>query len=574
MRNLLESLSGSTDFMPHGYCLVWDPGLLFLHVGSDILTGFSYFLIASALFYLVIKRRDLPFYWMFHLFGVFIFACGTTHLLAAWTVYVPSYWFAGIIKTATAVVSIATAVLLVPLLPKILTLPNLRNALEENRQLNQQLLTQINSLQDEVSKRQEAEDQLRKNNALLTSLMDSIPDLIFYKDNSSVYLGCNREFSVFAGCKKEEIAGRTDFDFFPKKLAEFFREKDRQMLTAGEARRNEEWVEYPDGHRVLLDTLKTPFYDQNQQLLGLIGISRNITARKLVEEALRKSERQLRSVIEASHDAIIIINSESTILSCNPGGEKIFGYSASELLGKPLSILMPDRYKERHYQGLKHFTQTGDSLYLGEILEFEGVRKDGSEFPLELNISAWTVDETLYFSGVLRDVSERKQLESVKANAYERFKTLVNSLDALVYVADMETYELLFINEYGQKIWGDITRKICWQSLQTGQSAPCSFCTNPKLLTSEGKPAGVCVWEFQNTVNGEWYECRDQAIEWADGRYVRMEIATNITTRKNTELEKIKLETHRHPGRRHCPRLQQHPGSDHRLHRHPHAGCR
>ncbi len=117
----------------------------------------------------------------------------------------------------------------------------------------------------------------------------------------------------------------------------------------------------------------------------------------------------------------------------------------------------------------------------------------------------------------------------------ERFRTLVNNLDSLVYVADLETYELLFINEYGRKIWGDIVGNICWQALQAGQQGPCEFCTNGRLLNDNGEPLGVFVWEFQNTVDGEWYECRDQAIRWPDGRYVRMEIATNITRRKLSE---------------------------------------
>ncbi len=117
----------------------------------------------------------------------------------------------------------------------------------------------------------------------------------------------------------------------------------------------------------------------------------------------------------------------------------------------------------------------------------------------------------------------------------ERFRTLVNNLDSLVYVADMETYELLFINEYGRKIWGDVVGRICWQALQSGQQGPCEFCTNGRLLNDSGEPLGVFVWEFQNTVDGEWYECRDQAIRWPDGRYVRMEIATNTTRRKLSE---------------------------------------
>ena len=108
----------------------------------------------------------------------------------------------------------------------------------------------------------------------------------------------------------------------------------------------------------------------------------------------------------------------------------------------------------------------------------------------------------------------------------------MNSLDAFVYIADMETHEILFINEYGRKVWGDIEGQLCWKVIQTGQSGPCSFCTNDRLLDPQGLSTGTYRWEFQNTKNGQWYDCRDKAVPWLDGRMVRMEIATDITERK------------------------------------------
>ena len=121
--------------------------------------------------------------------------------------------------------------------------------------------------------------------------------------------------------------------------------------------------------------------------------------------------------------------------------------------------------------------------------------------------------------------------------SYHSIATILDSLDALVYVADMDTYELLYINKYGRDIFGDIQGKICWKSLQEGQDGPCSFCTNDRLLDNNGKPTGAYVWEFQNTIDKRWYQCRDQAITWVDGRLVRMEIATDITERKLAEEE-------------------------------------
>ncbi len=115
------------------------------------------------------------------------------------------------------------------------------------------------------------------------------------------------------------------------------------------------------------------------------------------------------------------------------------------------------------------------------------------------------------------------------------YLTLLDSVDAVIYVADMQTYELLFMNKMAREISGGSLGGTCWATLQANQNKPCLFCTNDRLLDKDGNPKEPYVWEFQNTLNKEWYECRDQAVRWPDGRLVRMEIATNITKRKLAE---------------------------------------
>lgn len=141
-------------------------------------------------------------------------------------------------------------------------------------------------------------------------------------------------------------------------------------------------------------------------------------------------------------------------------------------------------------------------------------------------------DDISFALEVARREEQRRHSTELLAENSARLATIMDSINALIYVADLDTFEILFINEYGRKIWGDITGKICWQTLQDGQPGPCAFCSNDKLLNADGTPTGVYVWEFQNTVTGRWYDCRDQAIRWNDGRMVRMEIATDITESK------------------------------------------
>jgi diguanylate cyclase (GGDEF)-like protein len=120
---------------------------------------------------------------------------------------------------------------------------------------------------------------------------------------------------------------------------------------------------------------------------------------------------------------------------------------------------------------------------------------------------------------------------------YRSMASVLDSLDAAVYVCDIATGEMLFLNQYGRNRWGEYRGRKCWQVLQAGQKGPCAFCTNHLLLDEHGEPNPPYVWEFQNSRDGRWYQCRDQAIRWGDGRMVRMEIATDITERKNMELE-------------------------------------
>jgi len=141
----------SPDFMPHGHCYFWDPTLVWLHAASDSLIALSYYVIPLTLLYFVRKRKDLPFNWMFVMFGIFIFGCGTTHVMEVWTLWNGTYRLAGVIKAITALSSIATAVMLLPLIPKALALPSP----EELRRVNAALRASRNELERRVLERTE-----------------------------------------------------------------------------------------------------------------------------------------------------------------------------------------------------------------------------------------------------------------------------------------------------------------------------------------------------------------------------------------------------------------------------------
>ena len=119
-----------SDYMAHGFCFSWEPGLVWLHVTSDILTGVAYYAIAIAMAYFAYKRRDLPFIMVFLFFGLFILACGTTHFFSAYTIYVPDYWAEGYIKAFTMVVSAVAAILFIPKIPIAIEMPSMAKTLK------------------------------------------------------------------------------------------------------------------------------------------------------------------------------------------------------------------------------------------------------------------------------------------------------------------------------------------------------------------------------------------------------------------------------------------------------------
>ncbi|MEI6674087.1 MAG: PAS domain S-box protein [Verrucomicrobiota bacterium] len=144
------------------------------------------------------------------------------------------------------------------------------------------------AVKDDITERKQAEEEIKQQSALINSLLNSVPDMVFFKNTEGVYLGCNPGFIEFTGRSKDEIVGKTDHDLFDKEIADYFQEQDRQMLLGGKTRRNDEWVTYPDGKKVLLDTMKTPYRGPDGELIGVLGISRDITIQERAELALKR----------------------------------------------------------------------------------------------------------------------------------------------------------------------------------------------------------------------------------------------------------------------------------------------
>jgi signal transduction histidine kinase/DNA-binding NarL/FixJ family response regulator len=169
------------------------------------------------------------------------------------------------------------------------------------------------------------------------------------------------------------------------------------------------------------------------------------------------------------------------------------------------------------------------SIFSTEPLSF-----DPDEFDLLVDLAG----NLAYWIISIRNRMARREAEAALQLSHERFLAVMDSLDAVVYVSDMVSHELLFANKYVRDNFPCESRKLCWQVFQDAAAdGPCAFCTNKFLLDSGGRPTGVHQWEYGNPVTGRWYDIRDRAIRWVDGRMVRLEIATDMTNRKTAEEE-------------------------------------
>jgi PAS domain S-box-containing protein/putative nucleotidyltransferase with HDIG domain len=244
-------------------------------------------------------------------------------------------------------------------------------------------------------------------------------------------------------------------------------------------------------------------------------------------EDLKLSEQQFQTIFEYAPDGYYLCDLQGNFLDGNLEAERITGYQRGELIGKNFltaGLITANQIPKAVTLLTKN--QLGRSTGPDE---FVLTRRDGSRIQLEISTHPVLLGERSVILGIARDISNRKQAEETLARAYDSLTRVLEGIDAHVYVADLENYEILYMNkkmieDYG----GNFTGKHCYRVFR-GESRPCSICTKPQLLNLNGEPGEVVVWEAQNVKNGRWYRNYDRVIYWIDQRLVKLQIAIDIT---------------------------------------------
>ena len=428
--DFFKLLFTSSEFQPHGFCYQWNTGLVWLHVLSDVLIALAYFTIPLTLLWFVRKRRDLPFSWMFALFGVFIVACGTTHVMEVWNLWHAQYWLAGVVKAITAAASVSTAILLTRLAPRAVELPNTSQWIQANAEL-----------QREVHERRELEVEIRLSEANYretAALLDLTHDAIFVRNLKNEIVFWNKGAEKLYGWRKDEIRGKTIHDLlqtvFPNPSANIEAEMFKNGYWEGELLHRRR-----DGTTLVVSSRWALRTDEGGKPIAILESNRDITQRQ-------REEEKFRNLLEAAPDAMVIVDGAGKIQLVNSQTEKLFGYAREEILGKPVEILVPQRFHGRHEAQRTEYSESPTPRAMGAGLELYGVRKDGSEFALEVSLSPIKTHEGTLTMSAVRDITKRKRAE-------DKFKGLLESApDAIVIVNGKG--EIVLVNSQTERTFG------------------------------------------------------------------------------------------------------------------------
>jgi len=230
-----------------------------------------------------------------------------------------------------------------------------------------------------------------------------------------------------------------------------------------------------------------------------------------------------------------------TLIYANPAFERVWGQPRAAALQPPAAIVNaahPDDFS-RAFKEISSVRETPRDI------DYRIVRPDGSIRWVRNRVHGIYDDggRLAMLAGTAADITEHKLFQKSLIESHARFITVLDSLDADVYVADMDTHEILFANRHIRESFGpDLIGKKCWAAFRK-ETEPCPGCSNPRLIDADGKPSGGTAWEGKNPVTGKWYLNYDRAIKWIDGRLVRLQIATDITRLKVLETESQSIQT-------------------------------
>lgn len=399
----MDAMFTGDGFMPHGMCYLWRPDILALHVGSDGLIALAYFSIPFTLLHFVRKRIDLEFTWVFLCFAVFIIACGATHLMEIWTIWHPTYWISGWLKALTALASVGTSVMLIRLLPMALRMPG-ASAL---RRLNETLESRV---ADRTIELEDLNRTLQEDRARFELAADAAGLGFWAFECSGARLHWDdRTYRLFGRSPSDpaqpcDLWARgvhpADHDRCRRELAAAL---DNDSPYASEFR-----IVHPSGDVRHLRATARIIRDAGGHPVRMLGVHIDITE-------LKRADEQFRMAMEAAPTGMLLMDPSGAVVLVNAQIERLFGYSRQELLGRSIEMLVPERYRAAHPESRRDFFDAPGARTMGAGRDLYGLRKNGSEVPIEIGLNPIRTSGGEYVLSSIIDLTQRREIDRMRS---------------------------------------------------------------------------------------------------------------------------------------------------------------
>lgn len=444
------------------------------HLLADLLLGAAY-LAFTLLLVRYVRRHDLPYPSLFWLFVGFLVSGASMHFLMAAALIAPVDPLAGMAKWLAALIASGTAVGLISSLPKFLDPRGPRGSTRETQE--QALLRLLRELAATAN-------QAPSVAAALQAALDRVCAYLGWPVGHA-YLLQDAPGAQLLPTALWHLEDRPKFEAFRRGTLKTPCRKGEGLPGLVQLQARSMWLENVDetpafgrcplareaglrtglgvpvlaGSEVVavLEFFTPAAVVLDEQLLMAMNhlgteLGR-VVERNRARDALQEVEARFRCVTESAPEAIVSADQAGVILTWNHGAESIFGYTEAEAVGQPLTILMPLRYHEAHRQGLRERSQVKDPLALGRTLEFHGLRRNGTEFPVEISLARWRSARGTFFSGILRDVTERKRAEESVRMSEAMFKGLFDAAPDAIVVLDREG-KIFRMNRLAEQMFG------------------------------------------------------------------------------------------------------------------------
>jgi PAS domain S-box-containing protein len=518
MQRFLQAFFVSNPFIPHGHCYLWKPGLVGLHLMSDVLIAIAYFSIPLTLIYFIRKRQDIPFNKIFLLFSAFIVACGTTHLMEVWTLWHPTYWLSGLIKAITAIVSLYTAVILVSLLPKALELPSLAAT-------NQ-------ALETEIVERQKSEAKSR-------AILATIPDLMFQTNAEGVYLEYvtpHRTSDLLP--QTFDPIGRWMSELLPPDIGQRHIEHIQRAIATNQLQTYEQQIQIGDR-----------FQDEEVKVMRcgddkVLFMFRDISARKQAEEERQRVQRLrlelhlLENILEVSFAGYFDWDIPGNREYLSSTFKRMLGYDDElpNTLQTWKSLIFPEDLPRVLESFDQHVTSRGQIPYYNEV---RYRHKNGSNIWVICSgrVIEWDRDgNPLRMIGCYIDITERKQIEQALKSSEARYRAILEDQTELI-VRFLPDTTIVFVNEAYCRYFGLQREELIGKSYTPAIFEDDQETVAQEIQSMSAENPTVTI-ENRVVINGEirWTQWITRMLFDELGQFVELQsVGRDITELKKTE---------------------------------------